>query len=238
IIWLGLSGMTSDIPSVIMIAAFGLFLLRWLDTNQSVSLLAASGCLFVADGLRYEDWFFSVTFSLLLVYRFISALRAGQLTRQLTALIISALGIANAFPILHMSTSYYLFGNLIPGMEHTDSFRVTAGAPIAKMNIVLLALSASPMEIASAMGGIALFLKSEGRKSARIHLLLVLITFLLFAAAFKGRLPVHGAGPERILLPYVVLLLPYAGFLLTRCFRAYGLSHTGYAVFAALLLLA
>ena len=82
-IWLGLSGMTSDLPSVIMISLFGLFLLRWLETNHSASLLAAAGCLFVAAGFRYENWFFSVVFSLFLVYRFIAAMRIGRLTQQM-----------------------------------------------------------------------------------------------------------------------------------------------------------
>src|SRR5262245_33472838 len=72
VLWLGLSGMTSDLPSVIMIALFGLFLFRWLETDESSSLLAAAGCLSVAAGMRYENWFFAVVFSLFLVYRFIS----------------------------------------------------------------------------------------------------------------------------------------------------------------------
>src|SRR5262249_9644554 len=96
---------------------------------------------------------------------------------------------------------------------------------------------AFPLEIASAVGGIALFLKSDGRKSPRVYLLVIAITFLLFAAVFKGRLPVHGAGPERILLPYIILLLPYAGLLLVRLFQAAGLGRPVHAVAAGLLVL-
>jgi Dolichyl-phosphate-mannose-protein mannosyltransferase len=237
IIWLGVSGMTSDLPSVIMVTLFGLFLFRWLETNQSVSVLAAAGCLFVAAGMRYENWFFSVVFSLFLVYRFISDARMGRLTGQAATVIVSALAIANAFPILHMAASYYLMGDLIPGMQQTDSFKVTTGAAIAKINMVLLALSAFPLEAAAAVGGIALFLKSDGRKSPRVYLLIIVTTFLLFAAVFKGRLPVQGAGPERIILPYIVLLLPYAGFFLTRLFQTAGLGRPVYVVFAGLALL-
>src|SRR5215510_12144224 len=53
VIWLGLSGMTSELPSVIMITLFGLFLFRWLESSHSVSLLAAAGCLFVDAGIRF-----------------------------------------------------------------------------------------------------------------------------------------------------------------------------------------
>ena len=248
IIWLGLSGMTSELPSVIMITLFGLFLLRWLETNHSVSLLAAAGCLFVAAGIRFENWFFPVVFSLFLVYRFISDARMGRLTGQAATVIVGALAITNAFPILYMAASFYVLGDLIPGMQgwgydffwpqimHTDSFKYAAGAPIAKINMVLLALNAFPLEIAAAVGGIALFLKSNGRKSPRVYLLIIVTTFLLFAAAFKGRLPLYSNG-ERILLPYIILLSPYAGFLLVRLFQAYSLGRSGYAIFAALLLL-
>ena len=248
IIWLGLSGMPSELPSVIMITLFGLFLLRWLETNHSVSLLAAAGCLFVAAGIRFENWFFSVIFSLFLVYRFISDARMGRLTGQAATVIVSALAIANAFPIIYMAASYYVLGDLIPGMQgwgydffwpqvmHTDSFKVTAAAPIAKINMVLSALSAFPLEIAAAVGGIALFLTSSGRKSPRVYLLIIVTTFLLFAAAFKGRLPLHSMS-ERFFLPYIILLLPFAGFLLVRLFQAYSLGQSVYAIFAALLLL-
>src|SRR5262249_27557933 len=142
----------------------------------------------------------------------------------------------------------YLLGDLIPGMQgwgydffwpqimHTDPFKYAAGAPIPKINMVLLALNAFPLEIAVAVGGIALFLKSNGRKSPRVYLLIIVTTFLLFAAAFNGRLPLYTNG-ERILLPYIILLLPFAGFLLVRLFQAYSLGQSGYAIFAALLLL-
>ena len=33
-VWLGISGMTSDLPSVVLIALFGVFLVRWLRTDQ------------------------------------------------------------------------------------------------------------------------------------------------------------------------------------------------------------
>src|SRR5262249_31408705 len=73
-------------------------------------------------------------------------------------------------------------------------------------------------------------------KAPRGYLLIIVTTILLFAAAFKGRLPLDSNG-ERILLPYIILLLPFAGFLLVRLFQAYSLGQPGYAIFAALLLL-
>src|SRR5262245_66626157 len=100
-----------------------------------------------------------------------------------------------------MAASYYVLGDLIPGMQgwgydffwprimHPDSFKYAAGTPIPKINMVLLALNAFPLEIAAAVGGMALFLKSNGRKAPRVYLLIIVTTILLFAAAFNGRLP-------------------------------------------------
>jgi hypothetical protein len=244
VVWLGLSGMTSDLPSVIMIALFGFFLFRWIETYQSGSLLAAAGCLFAAGGMRYENWLFIVVFSLFLVYRLVSAMRTGSINRGWLTAIVGALVIANAFPIIYMAASYHVYGYLIPSLRTEvisgsyftwTNFSKPTDPP--KINMALLAISTFPLEIAAAAGGIALFLKSEGRKSTRLYLVIVVITVLLFTAAFKGRLPVYGAGPERILLPYVVLLMPYAGFLLTRLFQASGLGRPVYALSAGLFLL-
>ena len=237
IIWLGISGMTSDIPSVIALSLFGLFLFRWLETSRSASLLAAAGCLFLAAGLRYENWFFSVIFSLYLVYRVILAVRQDKLTPKVTNSILAALLIANVFPVFHMAASYYLLGDLIPAMQQTDSFRAIIGPPIAKINIVLLALSAFALEIAAAVTGIILFLRTEKRRGPRIYLFIMVMTLFSFGAAFKGQLPLYGAGPQRILLPYMILLLPYAGYFLTRLFRARRLENPSFAILAMLLLL-
>src|SRR5262249_25112125 len=163
----------------------GLFVLRWLETNQSVSLLAAAGCLFVATWIPFENWFFCVVFSLFLVYRFILDARMGRLTGQAATVIVSALAIASALRSVDMAASYYVLVDLIPGMQgwgydffwpqimHPDSFKYAAGTPIPKINMVLLALNAFPFEIAAAVGGMALFLKSNGRKAPRVYLLII-----------------------------------------------------------------
>ena len=237
-VWLGLSGMTSDLPSVIMITLFGTLLLRYLQTSRPGSLVSAAGCLFVANGIRYENWFFSAAFCLLLSCWLFTLWRKGQLVSQSTALMVCVLVIACAFPVIHMASSYYILGDWIPALQRTDSFSDTSGTPVPKVNMVLLALTSFPLEIASALAGVVLFLRSDRRKSAFVYLLVVVTTFLLFASVFKGRLPVHGGGPERILFSYLVLLLPFAGFLLTRLWRAASFGNPIYIVLSGALLLA
>src|SRR5262245_7624414 len=80
-VWLGISGMTSDLPSVTVIALFGMFLARWLRTDAPRSLLAASGLLAVANGFRYENWFFSIVLSVFVLFVAVVSWKRGHLTR-------------------------------------------------------------------------------------------------------------------------------------------------------------
>ena len=76
-VWLGISGMTSDLSSVVLVALFGVFLVRWLETDTARDLLAAAAFLGVANGFRYENWFFSCVFSLFLLFIVSDALETG-----------------------------------------------------------------------------------------------------------------------------------------------------------------
>ena len=76
-VWLGISGMTSDLSSVVLVALFGVFLVRWLETDTARDLLAAAAFLGVANGFRYENWFFSSVFSMFLIFVVNDTLETG-----------------------------------------------------------------------------------------------------------------------------------------------------------------
>jgi Dolichyl-phosphate-mannose-protein mannosyltransferase len=215
-LWLGISGMTSDLPSAIMIALFGFFLFRWFETDRPEGLITASVCLLAANGMRYETWFFSVVFSLLLSVTMISRWGRARLTWRLAVFGVSALTIANAFPIIHLIASYVILGDFLPALQKTDSFKVVTQAVIPKINVLVLIVISFPFELALSVGGIALFVKSDRRKPCYLYLFILVATLLFFVFTFKGTLPSHGAGVSRVLLPYIILLLPFAGFLLAR----------------------
>jgi Dolichyl-phosphate-mannose-protein mannosyltransferase len=243
-LWLGISGMTSDLPSVFMIALFSFFLVRWFETDRSQTLLAAGGCLFAASGMRYENWFFSVVFSLILVLTLIWRWKRGSLTRQLITFGVAGLVTANIFPIVHVAASYVFLGDLLPAMQtfpngsalrpwqETDSFRES----VPKINMLLLALISFPFEVTLSIAGIALFLKLDGRKSARLYLLTVGASFLVFYVVFQGVLPLRGAGYPRVLLPYIVLFLPYVGVAIIRLLKSSDILGIHGVAFASLLL--
>jgi hypothetical protein len=86
--------------------------------------------------------------------------------------------------------------------------------------------------------GVAWFLKADGRKSLLGYLFVLTATFLLFSIVLKGYLPTHGSGVSRNLLPFVVLLLPFVGFLFKQLLRAPVYARVQSIVVGGLILLA
>jgi hypothetical protein len=234
-VWLGISGMTSDMPSIIIITLFGLLLFRWVETKKPHILLAAAGCLFAANGFRYENWLFSVVFSLFIIIQLVLHWRRGQLSRHSLTLAIVALVVVNALPIIWMAASYYFLGDWLPALHKVPAASRRVASSMGGIHI--LAVSSFPLEIALSVAGVIVFLKTEGRKSLVTYVVVGLATVLLFLVmTFKGGMPRVGPTHGRILLPYIVLFLPFAGFLLNRLLRNSGAKRLRYAFCACLVL--
>jgi hypothetical protein len=235
-LWLGISGMTSDLPSVVIITLFGLFLFRWLETDSHRSLLAAAACLFAANGFRYENWIFSIVFSLFIVLREVVRWRSGQLDRRSLTTMVLALAIVNAFPLIWMTASYYAFGDWLPALHKAPTASRNVASSMGGIHI--LAVSAFPLEMALSAAGVILFLKAKRRKAILTYLVVSAATLLLFfLMAYKGGLPRVGPTHGRILLPYVVLLLPFGAYLLTRLLSNTEPRRIQYAICGTLLVL-
>ena len=238
-VWLGISGMPSDLPSVLFISLFGLFLFRWLETDKPAALLTAAGCLFVANAFRYENWFFSITFSVLIVLTVALLWRGGRLQRRIIFSSICALTIINAFPVFWMAFSYYTSGDWLPEYK-SAAFMIspdTTSPRVSSISIPVLALGSFPFELVASIAGVALFLKSDRRKPFRIYLLVLAATFLMFSTMVRWQLPAYG-GIARYLLAYMTLLLPYAGFLVTRLLNTPASGWNGRVVLTSAFVLA
>ena len=116
-VWLGMSGMPSDLPSVLLISLFGLFLFRWLQSNEPAALLTAAVFLALANGFRYENWIYSGVFSLLLVWSMTSQWRGGRLQPRTIVGAICALMLVNAFPVIYMAVFVLHVGRLAPRVQ-------------------------------------------------------------------------------------------------------------------------
>ncbi len=82
--------------------------------------------------------------------------------------------------------------------------------------MILLAIYAFPLELVAVAIGMVWCVRSSLRHVHRFYLGVTILTFLLFAFTLGWKLPVRSAGPVRVLLPFLALLLPYAGMLLAR----------------------
>jgi hypothetical protein len=220
-VWLGMSGMASDPSSVLLISLFGLFLFRWLQSNEPTALLAAAVFLAVANGFRYENWIYTGVFSLLLVWSMASQWRAGRLQQRTTAAVISALVLINAFPVIYMAVSYYTLGDWLPEYKQA-AFMISPGAAApartSSISIPVLALGSFPFELVASIAGLVTFLRLDRRRPFRIYLLLLGLTFFLFSTMVRWQLPSYG-GIARYLLSFMTLLLPFGGFLLARLLK-------------------
>ena len=114
-LWLGISGMTSDLPSVVLIALFGVFLVRWLRTDEPRALIAAAASLALGSGFRYENWFLSIVLSLFIVFIAVVHWKRGHLTRRWLTVAVCALTMINALPLVWMTASYACIRGLVTG---------------------------------------------------------------------------------------------------------------------------
>jgi Dolichyl-phosphate-mannose-protein mannosyltransferase len=236
-VWLGISGMTSDLPSVVLVTLFGIYLVRWLRTGVLRDLALAAGCLGVANGFRYENWFFSAVFSIFVVFLAVSRWRQSCLTRRWLTVAVCALAMINVFPVVWMIASYVVLGDWLPALHVTNAWMVSGmaspqsniapGIPLvvnqspymADVNMLILAFGSFPIELALSIAGVVLLLTLERREPFRQYLLVLIATIILFAVVFKGRLTAS-VFFARYFLPFVVLALPCAGFFLIQLFRA------------------
>jgi Dolichyl-phosphate-mannose-protein mannosyltransferase len=224
-VWIGISGMTSDLPSVLLIAAFGLFLFRWFRTDRPRALVTAAAFLGLANGFRYENWFFTLVFSLFIVSLTVARGPRGRPGRHWLTVAACALLLINAIPVMWMTASYLVFGDWLPAL-HTNvnnyyqiAFAAPSTTPNPTISMFVLAIGSFPLELTLSIAGAAAFAARDRRRPFQLYLLAVVVSFLVFAVVVKGRLPAY-LMCARYFLPYIALLLPFAGFLLARLLNA------------------
>ena len=252
-VWIGVSGMTSDLPSTVLVALFGMYLVRWLRTFETRPLIIAATFLGIANGFRYENWLFTIAFSVTIVL--ITVARSIQRHPIHSSLpgVVLALAIINAFPVFWMAASYVVLGDWFPALHVSNAFLVGSASPEASLqeqtstlavnqaanmpqiSMVVLALGSFPGEIALSIAGAVWFFRSTRPRPLVQYLLVLAGTVLLFLVMFKGRLPAS-IFYSRLFLPFVTLALPFAGYFLTRLLNA-GAAWGNYSAVGAGLIL-
>jgi hypothetical protein len=250
-VWLGISGMTSDVSSITVLVIFGVFLVRWWRSGRPAALLGAAACLAVASGFRYENWFFSLVMGFVLVGAGVSRWRRGTLTTSwLLTAVVAALLMA-AFPVYWMAGSYLVLGDWLPSLHSTNAWMVTgvetssptgtAGLAVSQspgyrqVNMLVLAAGAFPLELALAAGGTLLAFRLRKDASAKAFLLFLLAATAVFVLVFKAQLPAS-IFYVRFMLPFVVLALPYAGLFVASLVKRASENRRSALVTAALII--
>lgn len=217
-VWLGISGMTAELPSTVLMTTFGLYFARWLKTDAPSALLASAVALAAAGGFRYEFWLFSVVFSAAVLLSAVASWRRKTLTVTRVSVFATAIVIVNAFPAFWMVASYVMYGDWLPAMHQINAFMVAGlssqtSRTEAQMGIALMAVGAFPIELALSFAGMALAMRAN--ILSRRYGLMLAATVVLFAVVFKGELPAWLNIP-RYLLVFIVLALPFAGYTIAR----------------------
>jgi hypothetical protein len=252
-LWLGVSGMTSDLPSAVLVALFGIYLIRWLRSFDTRPLISAAAVLGIANGFRYENWFFTITFSATIVIITVARLIRRQRSHGSLTGIVLALVMMNAVPVFWMAASYVVLGDWLPALHVSNAFLVGAAPPdaplqgqistmavnqaanMAQISMVVLALGSFPGEIALSIAGAVWFFRSTRPRSLVQYLFVLAGTALLFVVVFKGRLPAS-IFYSRLFLPFVTLAVPFAGYFLARLLNAGAVWKAHAFVSAALIL--
>ena len=151
-VWLGISGMTAELPSITLMALFGVYLVRWLKTDSPIALLVSALSLAAAGGFRYELWLFAVVFSVFVALNGISRWRDHRLSVQGASALAGAVVLVNAFPVFWMVANYLTFGDWLPALHQINAFMVAGQSAQSartetQMGIVLMAIGAYPLEV-------------------------------------------------------------------------------------------
>jgi dolichyl-phosphate-mannose-protein mannosyltransferase len=223
-IWLGMSGMTSDLPGATMIALFALFLARWLRTDRSRDLLFAAAALALGNGFRYEAWLFTLVFSGLVVVMAATKAKQRTVSSRWIATVVGALVIAAAVPAIWMAASRRLLGVWLPELGSVMSFMPVAFAGEtsnrgAMIGVPLLAFGSFPFETVLSIGGTALAVVSCRWRILIPYVAVPILAFLLLGFVFKWQLAAY-LECGRYFISFAWLLLPVVAYGLGALARA------------------
>jgi hypothetical protein len=229
-VWLGVSGMTSDLLSILLIVLAILFLFRWFERDQPSQAVAAAACLFAANGGRFENWLVSTVFGLVFVVTAAHRWRQQRLDSRAILLLALAILLTAAFPAIWMVSCYLESGIWLQAI---DNEHFTHDAP-QLFAIHHLLLGFFPLELLFSIAGMVLFVKMDKRPAARLVLFVSLASFLFFIGVLRGEVSRAGA-PARYFLPYIILLLPFASVFFLQIPKVLPKTLHNYAVVACTL---
>ena len=221
-IWFGLSGMSESLTQ--MFLSFGLlFFCRWLHTERPRDLWLASAGLLGATMLRYEAWFYSLTYAAIVLFLVYRRDLAGRPPREWgvklwRAKILPPLTLAFGFALLWVIASTVQLGSPIEFIRLSS--KINASLEETNANISLLGRLffypriffnlLPPLTVLAIAGSFLLLWRPAGR--ARIYLALIWGEFAFFVIS---TLPTNNIAPGSARYPVsnLMFLLPVVVYL-------------------------
>ncbi len=232
-IWFGLSGMSESLTQ--MFLSFGLvFFCRWLRTQNSRDLWLTSLGLFGATMLRYEAWFYSITYSAIVIIVSSSKFQVPSFTHRATLRAefqnsklktqnsklktLAPLGLAFGFALVWVVASWVQKGSPIAFITLTSKINASLEETNANVSLVGRLLFypkiffnlLPPLTLLAIAGSLLLLWRPIGR--ARVYLTLIWGEFALFIVS---TLPTNNIAPGSARYPVsnLMFLLPVVVYL-------------------------
>jgi hypothetical protein len=219
-IWFGLSGMSESLTNMFLSVGM-LFFCRWLQTARSRDLWLASAGLLGATMLRYEAWFYSITYAAIVLFltyrreqtgrplnRFFLALRKVIFPLVLAFSFVLVWVIASTIqlksPFGFVSLTSKINASLEERNAHTDLLGRLLFYPQIFFNLL------RPLTGLAILGSLLLWWKPLG--NVRIYLALIWGEFALF---IFSTLPTNNIAPGSARYPVsnLMFLLPIVVYL-------------------------
>lgn len=202
---------------LLLVPALGmlLFLLRFSRTQAASDLLAASFCCALATMVRYEAWFYTMLFPVVVVYFVLSGVRMR------TGFVISAL-LPFIHPFLWVVGNRMVHGQWFTFFHHSaQAFNWAPHTPVPQRLILELPawlFGHSPVAVAGALIGLVLYIHRH--RTSRVWLYLALpITHLLAVIASEAVGASASHTPQRLLFLVAVVLQPFGAWLIVALAR-------------------
>lgn len=237
-IWFGLSGMSESLTHMFLSVGM-LFFCRWLQTERSLNLWLASAGLLGATLLRYEAWFYSITYAVIILCLTYLRHRTNRPFRALQK-VIPPLALAFSFTLLWVIASIIQFkspfgfvsltskinASLEERNAHTDLLGRLLFYPQVFFNLL------RPLTLLAMSGSLLLWWKPLGK--VRVYLALIWGEFALFIVS---TLPTNNIAPGSARYPVsnLMFLLPTVVYLFI--FLAKKWPQTGWRVGLTLIFL-
>jgi len=232
-VWLGATPLT-EMPYIALIHAFAAFFIAYYKGETTVALWLAATSLGLANGFRYESWFFSAALSTVMAIKWVCGRTRPMGLPSSIGREVVALAIVWSFPVLWLLGNWLETGDALYSFHATAAYHWRWHANSRHLGYAEMLIAIGPVTFPLAF--IGAFFAFSRREWAAIWPYLPIVAIALLELVIVT-FPVPGGGraiqgtPQRYFAIFASLFAPYAGYLLVELPRLGG-NHRWRSVMA------